>query len=164
MEKVLDVAQYIFREYKYISGKVIEEMKLHLLLYLTQRESFAILDEPMFAEQFEGWKCGPVCCEVKNCYTEEGIYAEELNEISAKSICIVKNIILQYGCYEVWKLKEICNKELSWGNSRKGVSEGQSCSKRLSVDDIREDSKKVRLYDTIWDMYYDEFEEASNGR
>lgn len=53
MEKALDVAQYIFLEYKKISGKVIDEMKLHKLLYLTQRESLAVTGEPMFAEEFE---------------------------------------------------------------------------------------------------------------
>ena len=31
----------------------------------------------------------------------------------------------------------------------------------LNLDDIREDAKKVRPYDHVWDMYYDEFEDAS---
>ena len=31
MEKIVDVAQYIFVEYKKISGKVIDEMKLQKL-------------------------------------------------------------------------------------------------------------------------------------
>ena len=72
MEKIVDVAQYIFIEYKNISGKVIDEMKLQKLLYLTQRESLAITGEPMFVEEFEGWKYGPVCREVRGYYTEDG--------------------------------------------------------------------------------------------
>ena len=29
-----------------------------------------------------------------------------------------------------------------------------------ATDDIRADAKKVRPYDYVWDMYYDEFEDA----
>lgn len=60
MERIIDVAQYIYNEYKQQSGKVIDEMKLHKLLYLSQRENLAIINEPMFPETFEGvrmWSC-----------------------------------------------------------------------------------------------------------
>ena len=73
MARAIDVAQCIFTEYKSISGKTIDEMKLHKLLYLSQRESIAITNEPMFKENFEGWKYGPVCREVRNSYTDDGI-------------------------------------------------------------------------------------------
>lgn len=55
-----------------MSGSVIDEMKLHKLLYLTQRESLAITGQPLFEEEFEGWKYAPVCREVRSCYTEDG--------------------------------------------------------------------------------------------
>jgi len=28
------------------------------------------------------------------------------------------------------------------------------------LEDIKEDAKKVRPYDYVWDMYYDEFEDV----
>ena len=28
--------------------------------------------EEIFEEEFEGWKYGPVCREVRSCYTEDG--------------------------------------------------------------------------------------------
>lgn len=71
-EKIINVAQYIYEEYKKMSGSVIDEMKLHKFLYLTQRESLAITGQPLFEEAFEGWKYGPVCREVRSCYTEDG--------------------------------------------------------------------------------------------
>ena len=52
MERIVDVAQYIYEEYKRQSGESIDEMKLHKLLYLTQRESIALTNEPMFPEHF----------------------------------------------------------------------------------------------------------------
>ena len=36
MEKIINVAQYVFTEYKRITGEVIDEMKLHKLLYFAQ--------------------------------------------------------------------------------------------------------------------------------
>ena len=160
MEKVIDVAQYIYLEYKRQSGNVIDEMKLHKLLYLTQREALAITGEEMFSEEFEGWKYGPVCREVRNCYTEDGMYSDDIKEISLESMYIAKNVILQYGAFESWKLSELTHKELSWRNARKGIPEGQNGKRKLSIEDIRKDAEKVRPYDSIWDMYYDEFEDA----
>lgn len=159
VERIVDVAQYIYDEYKRQSGEVIDEMKLHKLLYFTQRESLAIVNEPMFAEEFEGWKYGPVSEKVRRCYTPDGMYIEDAREISVENAYIAKNIILQYGALESWKLSQISHKELSWLNSRKGLPEGANGNVPLALEDIRKDAEKVRPYDAIWDMYYDEFDE-----
>ena len=37
MEKIINVAQFIFEEYKKITKEIIDEMKLHKLLYFSQR-------------------------------------------------------------------------------------------------------------------------------
>ena len=159
MERIIDVAQYIYTEYKKMSGKVIDEMKLHKLLYFSQRESFAVTGQPLFEEAFEGWKYGPVCREIRSCYTEDGMFGEDIQDIMLESAYIVKNIVLQYGVLESWKLSELSHRELSWQNAREGIPEGQNGSKKLKIEDIRKDAQKVRPYDSIWDMYYDEFED-----
>ena len=160
MEKIINVAQYIYTEYKKISGKVIDEMKLHKLLYFSQRESFAVTGQPLFEEEFEGWKYGPVCREIRSCYTEDGMFGEEIQDIAPESAYIVKNIVMQYGAFESWKLSDLSHRELSWQNARKGIPEGQNGSKKLKIEDIKKDAEKVRPYDSVWDMYYDEFEDA----
>lgn len=159
MEKILDAAQYIFSEYKNISGENIDQLKLHKLLYLTQRESLAITGNPMFSEEFKGWKFGPVCPEVRRCYTGSGITLGDSNNISYENRYIIKNIILQYGGYESWKLSELSHREISWNKSREGVPAGENGNKKLLLDDIRKDAEKVRPYDSVWDMYLDEFED-----
>src|SRR5699024_2084580 len=113
VERVIDVAQYIYDEYKRQSGEVIDEMKLHKLLYLSQRESLAITNEPLFPEALEGWKYGPVSKEVRTLYTEDGMYYEDKRPLSAAATYIVKNVILQYGGLASWKLSEISHKEIS---------------------------------------------------
>lgn len=160
MERIIDVAQYIFDEYKRLSGKVIDEMKLHKLLYFTQRETLAITGHPLFPEEFEGWKYGPVNRCVRNCYTEDGMYDKDIQEISAESAYIAKNIIFQYGGYESWKLSELSHKEESWRKSRVGIPNGENGDRIIQLEDIRKDAEKVRPYDSMWDMYYDEFEDV----
>lgn len=93
MEKIINVAQYVFKEYKRVTGEVIDEMKLHKLLYFAQRESLAITNTPLFEEEFEGWKYGPVCKEIRNSITPDGII-DVSGDISDEGKYIVNNVIL----------------------------------------------------------------------
>lgn len=157
MEKIINVAQYIFNEYKRVTEEIIDEMKLQKLLYFSQRETFAILNQPLFNEVFEGWKYGPVSREVRTVFTEDGINAQT-EDIKSESKYIINNIIQEYGALASWKLSALTHKETSWLNSRKGQKE-ENGNVEIKMEDIREDAKKVRPYDYMWDMYYDEFED-----
>ena len=44
-------AKYLIHRYEEASGRTMDEMKLHKLLYFTQRESFILLGKPMFPER-----------------------------------------------------------------------------------------------------------------
>ena len=52
------------------------------------------------------------------------IAINNIHDIFFENAYIVKNVILQYGAYESWKLSELSHKELSWRNSRIGVTDG----------------------------------------
>ena len=158
MEKIINVAQYIFIEYKRVTEEIIDEMKLQKLLYFSQRETFAILNQPLFNEVFEGWKYGPVSRVVRTVFTEDGINAQT-EDIKSESKYIINNIIQEYGALASWKLSALTHKETSWLNSRKGLKKEENGNVEIKMEDIREDAKKVRPYDYMWDMYYDEFED-----
>ena len=158
MEKIINVAQYIFNEYKRVTKEIIDEMKLQKLLYFSQRETFAILNQPLFNEVFEGWKYGPVSREVRTVFTEDGINAQT-EDIKSESKYIINNIIQEYGALASWKLSALTHKETSWLNSRKELKKEENGNVEIKMEDIREDAKKVRPYDYMWDMYYDEFED-----
>ena len=162
MNKVLDVAQYIFDEYKRQSKTEIDEMKLHKLLYFAQRESFAITGSPLFEGELRGWKYGPVCCEVRNAFSPDGIVIDT-SPVSDECAYIINNVVQEYGTIASWKISEMSHKEISWINSRKGLTAEQNGNNLISIDDIREDAKKVRPYDHVWDMYYDEFDDYEEG-
>lgn len=79
--------------------------------------------------------------------------------ISEPSAYIVKNIIMQYEELASWKLSQLSHSEISWTNARKGLAPNENGDVPLSLDNIEKDAEKVRPYDSIWDMYLDEFED-----
>ena len=159
MEKVINIANYIVQRYKEVSKCSLDELKLHKLLYFVQRETIAITGEPAFNEVLEGWKYGPVSKDVRHVYLNSEIIVDT-DEISPEMKYIVNNVIEEYGALEPWKLVELSHREISWLNSRKGFTPEENGNVPLKLSDIIEDAKKVRPYDYVWDMYYDEFEDA----
>ena len=49
MDSILNTASYIVHKYKELTGDDIDEMKLHKLLYFTQRDSLAMQGVPAFS-------------------------------------------------------------------------------------------------------------------
>ncbi len=158
MDTIIDTASYIIKKYREITGENLDKMKLHKLLYFTQREAFAITGQPAFEGILEGWKYGPVSPEVNKIYNRKK-FSVKTKDISDKLKYIINNVILEYGSLASWKLSEISHKETSWLNSRQGLKNTENGSNPLKLSDIREDAKKIRPYDHVWDMYYDEFED-----
>ena len=162
MEHVQNVARYICDEYKRISGELIDEMKLHKLLYFAQRESLAVTGKPMFDADFEGWKFGPVCREIRAVFDSGQINGISFDKISDGSAYISRNIIEGYGAYASWKLSELTHRETSWNRARKGLAFNEDGNVPLLLSDIRLDAETIRPYDFLYDMYMDEFDDVEN--
>lgn len=158
MDKIIDTAAYVVRKYAEMSGERIDEMKLHKLLYFIQRESFAVTGAPAFNGDFEGWKYGPVCREVRTNFCNGEILCPTV-DISDELKYIANNVICEYGTLATWKLSELSHRDTSWKNARRGLSATDNGSIVLKLEDIQKDAEKVRPYDHMWDMYYDEFED-----
>lgn len=163
MERIVDVAQYVFVYYKRVTGDIVDEMKLHKLLYFIQRESFAIKGEPMFPEDFEGWVHGPVSSEVRRCLDHAHGMTCETNPISEENAYIVRNVVEEYGQYDSWYLRNLSHEELSWKNSRVGLGDKQPGNRLIEKSDIELDARKVRPFDSTWGMYYDEFDDLEDA-
>lgn len=106
MEKVLNVAQYLFDAYKKMAGETIDQMKLHKLLYFAQRESLALTGKPLFDSALQGWKYGPVSTEVRTYFTEYGIQTET-EEVSIETAYLLNNILMEYEPVASWKLSKM---------------------------------------------------------
>ena len=142
MESVIDVANYLCNEYEKISGEKLDEMKLHKLLYFVQRENIVVKGEPMFSEEFEGWKYGPVCIDVRKRFCQGEIIGNA-KEISWKSVCIVNDVLSRYGDLESWKLSEMTHKESSWINARTGLEPDEYGCVIIKLSDIKKDAENI---------------------
>ena len=162
MDSILNTASYIVHKYKELTGDDIDEMKLHKLLYFTQRDSLAMQGVPAFSGDFEGWKFGPVSKTVRAALRNNTLFNHRAF-ISADTEYVANHVILRYGTLDSWDLSNLSHSESSWIKSRKGVPEGEIGDRIINLEDIKEDAKKVRLYDNVYDMYYDEFEDADEN-
>lgn len=144
MEKLMNVASYVFNRYQDTTGEKIDEMKLHKLLYFAQRESIIQENEPLFAEVFYGWKFGPVLKEIRNAYRNNSF----LNNVDEKIVSRIKKIMdkvfEEYASKDSWSLSRLTHGEISWKNSRKNILDGENGDNPMKLEDIVKDAERIK--------------------
>jgi len=145
MLSVVKVASYFCCRFSQKFGGKIDEMKLHKLLYLTQRECLVRYDTPIFGEVFEAWKYGPVAPEVRHYYKEnlltEPIAEDELAPFSEA----IDRVFECYAPRKSWTLSSITHGEYAWRKAYGNMSAQASGFAIISTDDIRKDASRFRL-------------------
>ncbi|HEC2155064.1 Panacea domain-containing protein [Staphylococcus delphini] len=160
-----NIVQNLIFKYQEITGNSLvgDEMKVHKLMYYVQKTSLALTGKPIIDEQFEGWVHGPVLPSLRDLFD---FFIEDNNSrnlISDTEEYIIENTIYQYGKYATWALRDKSHEEISWIKSREGLNSNERGYQTLSLEDIKQDASKVRLYDYRYDMYIDEFEDIDEG-
>ena len=160
MESVDNISKYIMIQFKNMYGYDIDEMRLHKLLYFSQKESLALTGQPMFLENFRGWKFGPVCLEARRLFKQIAKHKVnmKIDPIESTNEYIVNNILLGCGSIESWDLSEISHHESCWVIEREGSKANENGNEIIPIENILKDAQKIRPYDYTWDMYYDEFD------
>lgn len=143
MEDVKDIASYICQRYQHDFGRCIDEMKLHKLLYLSQRESIIATDAPLFAERFKAWRYGPVMTEIRQMYKSGELQQRVLSCDLSMYASIFDYVFKTYAVKDSWSLSAITHGEYSWRKAREGYETTATCDKYISTDDIRVDAVRV---------------------
>ena len=81
MEKTMCVAKALYDMYYAEKGVHMDEMKMHKLMYFSQRESLMYNKEPLFDATFYGWKFGPVLMSVREEYRNETPYRDVVQSV-----------------------------------------------------------------------------------
>lgn len=162
MSNTYDTLQYLVNSYQEITGNSMtgSEIKAHKLLYYAQKTSLALTGEKLFEEEFEGWVHGPVLPSLRGVFD---FYIEEPDidlKLDDTEKYIIENTIYMHGKYATWALRDNSHEESAWVKSREGLKSNSRGNKKILVEDIFEDSKKIRIYDHQYDMYIDEFEDV----
>lgn len=144
MEDVLKIASYICERYMKEYGHHIDEMKLHKLLYLTQREAIIQTGEPLFNDQFEAWKYGPVLYIIHKHFQSGDLNAKLSVEAIKKYKPIFDTIFSTYAPKRSWSLSTLTHGEYSWRKARGGYAPDDPCQTKIKTDDIRIDADRIK--------------------
>lgn len=140
----LDVARYfIIRSYESGREDTITNMKVQKLLYYAQSLHLALFDEPLFDQEIQAWRYGPVCPTAYAFYS-----GFEANQLPIPSPEILANIpypqkevldeVWQYfGEYHAYHLSGLTHLEFPWKKARKGLHPNASSNENISPQDMR---------------------------
>lgn len=142
MEKTLHVAKALYNMYYDIEGVHMDEMKMHKLMYFSQRESLMYNKEPLFNGTFYGWKFGPVLKEVRSEFRLENPFSGVEGAVANKTRELLKGVLERYGSLSSWKLSSLSHEEFSWKKSRVGLEADEDGNVELSLDAMRIDATK----------------------
>lgn len=140
----MDIAAYISDRYYTEYGQQIDEMKLHKLMYFTQREALVQTNEPLFDATFYGWKYGPALKEVRNAFKYGIGMVNGCTKICRDAVSIINIIFEKYAAKDSWSLSRLTHGEVAWQNSRIGVSEENNSDNPMSLEDIRKDAERIK--------------------
>lgn len=144
METALNIALYFSDLYRKAYHKDIDEMKVHKLLYLAQRESLARTNKQLFVESFYAWQYGPVVSEIRKAF-RSGIFQEGVRFVAvlseyAKSV--LDYVFSKYSKKDSWSLSRLTHAEYSWQTARARKNSG-GAFRLMTIDDIRVDAQRI---------------------
>lgn len=140
MENTLAVEKALFTMYESKYDCTIDEMKMHKLMYFTQRESLIVNNEPLFDEKFLGWRYGPVLLSVREEFRKPAPFHDITSDVSKPTLELLKSVLNRFGMLSSWTLSIMSHEEFSWKLSRTGLSPSDNGSACLSIDAMRFDA------------------------
>ena len=143
MERILDIAKYLTKKYKDEKKEEIDELKLHKILYFSQKEYIMLINDFLFEEDFEGWYLGPINKLVRKEYKsiKRGKEDISLKDIEKK---IIDRVFDRYKDMDSYKLSNLSHKEYSWIKSRIGLKRGEKGNQKLLKEDIKIDAERYK--------------------
>ena len=142
MEKTMCVAKALYYMYYAEKGAHMDEMKMHKIMYFSQRESLMYNKERLFDATFYGWKYGPVLTEVRSEFRKLKPFSNVQSSVSAKTMELLKSVMNRYGSLSSWKLSSLSHEEFSWKKSRVGLEADEDGSVELSLEAMKVDATK----------------------
>lgn len=144
MVNVIDIASYISERYMKEYGERIDEMKLHKLLYLTQRECLIQTKEPMFEATFHAWRYGPVLPEIRQLYKQDALNGMLSREEEKKYAEVLNYVFAEYAHKRSSVLSNLTHCEYSWMHAREGYGKYEDSDVPMLMQDIRKDADYFR--------------------
>lgn len=145
MSDTLAVAKYLNELNVQKHACSMDEMKMHKMMYFSQRESLMINDNPLFGDLFEAWKFGPVLKSVRNEYRRSKLFEFVSGKLTDDEKELVSSVFERYDSFDAWDLSSLSHEEFSWKQAREGLAPNENGTKKLSLQAMRVDAKREQL-------------------
>ncbi len=144
MVSPLDIARYfIFRAYEDGREAQMTNMKVQKLLYYTQSLHLALFDEPLFDDEIQAWRLGPVCPPAYYFYSEFEAQQlpvprkNELTHLSEETQNLIEEVWEYFGEYHAYHLSDMTHLEFPWKKARKGLPAEASSQEPILLSDMQ---------------------------
>ncbi|OIR45756.1 Panacea domain-containing protein [Corynebacterium sp. NML130628] len=123
---VHDVAAYLLQYFNH----PITTMKLQKLAFFSQGWSLGLLDEPLFQEEFQAWRHGPVCYELYQRHRGQYFISDwrgNPDRLGAYQKRLIDGVLQNYGALSGSDLSELTHKQgTPWSTTRseRGLRDG----------------------------------------
>ena len=145
MGSTLAVAKYMNELNLQKHGCNMDEMKMHKMMYFSQRESLMNTDNPLFEDLFEAWKFGPVLRTVRNEYKSGNMFAFVSERLDKEEQKLVDSVFERYDSFNAWDLSSLSHEEFSWKQAREGLAPNENGKRKISLSAMRVDAKRELL-------------------
>ena len=140
----LNVARYfIIRAYQDGVEAEMTNMKLQKLLYYCQSLHLALYNQPLFEEEIQAWRYGPVCPRAYQFYSEFEAEQlpipspESLQQISPQNQELLEEVWGYFGGYHAYRLSDMTHGEFPWKKARKGLPPEARSTEPILLDDMK---------------------------
>jgi uncharacterized phage-associated protein len=140
----LNVAHYfIKRAYQDGLENKMTNMKVQKLLYYSQSLHLALFDEPLFENEIQAWRYGPVCPPAYNFYHEfeaqQLPIPEEdvLSQVPDETKYLLEKVWDCFGGYHAYRLSDMTHGEFPWKKARRGLSSEASSTEPIQQEDMK---------------------------
>ena len=144
MINCLNVACYfIIRAYEDGIEAEMTNMKLQKLLYYAQSLHLALYNEPLFAEEIQAWRYGPVCPPAYKFYSDFEAKQlpipskESLSDFLSEKKELLEEIWEYFGGYHAYRLSDMTHSEFPWKKARKGLPPQASSTEPILLNDMK---------------------------
>ena len=144
MIDVVKIASYICCRYQEEYGLKIDEMKLHKLLYFTQRECIVQTDKLMFDATFYAWMYGPVLPDIRTLYKQDLLHDLPSEESIQQYLPVFDVVFKDLASTKSVMLSAISHGEISWKKARAGYRKYDESNVPMKLEDIYEDARRYK--------------------
>ena len=136
MAQTLAVAKYLNDLHVKKHGRAMDQMKMHKMMYFSQRESLMISGNPLFND---------VLVNVRSEYLTGHMFDGEYKELSDTEKELVESVYKRYDEYDAWQLSTLSHAEHSWRQARKGLVAGEAGNEKMSLTAMKADATREFL-------------------